>query len=215
LVRYDFDKDDYIIKEDVRLVLSHVPINNTVAGKMSSEGAFTQAGGGSQVFVDRMKNQEEIFHLCDEVFGTKTKLNFSEFEDINTNLSSEMFLSLIILLQSCLPCTENFTRYKRNYEKYLEGTGDQPKHAQAEIKQIASPRLMSSLSPLSQMGLGGLNFNPNAQKVLLQAAANRKPGENEGPKDDTAEMRAGEIPIANFKSNKLSMIDRKQRAEEL
>jgi hypothetical protein len=41
LIRYDFDKDDYIIKEDVRLVLSHVPINNTVAGRMSAEGAFT------------------------------------------------------------------------------------------------------------------------------------------------------------------------------
>jgi hypothetical protein len=65
------------------------------------------------------------------------------------------------------------------------------------------------------MGLGGLNFNPNAQKVLLQAAANRKPGELDGPKDETSEMTAGEIPIANFKSNKLSQIDRKQRAEDL
>ena len=40
---------------------------------------------------------------------------------------------------------------------------------------IASPKLMSKLSPLAQMGLGtdSINFNPNAQKVLLQAAANR------------------------------------------
>jgi len=131
------------------------------------EGAFTQAGGGSQVFIDRMKNQEELFKLIDEVFGDKKKINFEDFEKINSEISSEMFLSLIILLQSSLPCTENFTRYKRNYEKYLEGTGEAPKHGAAEIKQIASPRLMSSLSPLNSMGLGGLNFNPNAQKVLL------------------------------------------------
>ena len=134
---------------------------------MTMEGAFTQAGGGSQVFIDRMKNQEELFKLVDEVFGDKKKINFEDFEKINTEISSEMFLSLIILLQSSLPCTENFTRYKRNYEKYLEGTGEAPKHGAAEIKQIASPRLMSSLSPLNSMGLGGLNFNPNAQKVLL------------------------------------------------
>jgi hypothetical protein len=134
---------------------------------MTMEGAFTQAGGGSQVFIDRMKNQEELFNLIDEVFGDKKKINFEDFEKINTEISSEMFLSLIILLQSSLPCTENFTRYKRNYEKYLEGTGEAPKHGAAEIKQIASPRLMSSLSPLNSMGLGGLNFNPNAQKVLL------------------------------------------------
>ena len=39
--RYDFDKDGYIIKEDVRLILSHVPITNTVSGKTSEEGTFT------------------------------------------------------------------------------------------------------------------------------------------------------------------------------
>ena len=27
---YDFDKDGYILKEDVRLILSHIPIENTV-----------------------------------------------------------------------------------------------------------------------------------------------------------------------------------------
>lgn len=116
---------------------------------MQSEGAFTQAGGGSQVFLDRIKNQEELFSLIDEVFGDKKRLNFEDFESINTNVSSEMFLSIIILLQSSLPCTENFTRYKRNYEKYLEGNGEAVKHEKAEIKQIASPRLMSSLSPLN------------------------------------------------------------------
>ncbi len=36
--------------------MSHIPITNTVAGSMSQEGAFTQAGGGSQVFIDRMQN---------------------------------------------------------------------------------------------------------------------------------------------------------------
>ena len=44
--RYDFDRDGYIIQEDVRLVLSHVPIENSVAGHVAKEGAFTQMGGG-------------------------------------------------------------------------------------------------------------------------------------------------------------------------
>ena len=30
--RYDFDRDGYITKEDVRLILSHIPIVNTVTG---------------------------------------------------------------------------------------------------------------------------------------------------------------------------------------
>lgn len=43
---YDFDRDGYITKDDVRLILSHVPIVNQLQGNGTSEGAFTQAGGG-------------------------------------------------------------------------------------------------------------------------------------------------------------------------
>lgn len=67
--RYDFDKDGYIIKEDVKLILSHIPINNVVQGSQRQEGTFTQEGGGSQVFLDRVQTQEEIFNLLEEVFG--------------------------------------------------------------------------------------------------------------------------------------------------
>lgn len=46
LYRYDFDRDGYITKEDVRLILSHIPIVNSVEGKLNAEGAFTREGGG-------------------------------------------------------------------------------------------------------------------------------------------------------------------------
>lgn len=44
--RYDIDRDGYVIQEDVRLILSHVPIENSVNGHVAREGAFTQMGGG-------------------------------------------------------------------------------------------------------------------------------------------------------------------------
>ena len=44
--RYDFDSDGYITKEDVRLILSHIPIVNTVNNKTDAEGTFTKEGGG-------------------------------------------------------------------------------------------------------------------------------------------------------------------------
>lgn len=46
LFSYDFDRDGYITKEDVRLILSHVPIVNQVEGKSVNEGSFTRDGGG-------------------------------------------------------------------------------------------------------------------------------------------------------------------------
>jgi hypothetical protein len=50
--RYDFDRDGYIIQEDVRLVLSHVPIENKVVGHVAQEGVFTSTGGGRLVNPD-------------------------------------------------------------------------------------------------------------------------------------------------------------------
>ena len=46
LFRYDFDKDGYITKEDVRLILSHIPIVNTATKTCIQEGSFTKQGGG-------------------------------------------------------------------------------------------------------------------------------------------------------------------------
>jgi Ca2+-binding EF-hand superfamily protein len=44
--RYDFDRDGYITREDVRLILSHIPIVNTMANTTTAEGLFTKEGGG-------------------------------------------------------------------------------------------------------------------------------------------------------------------------
>jgi hypothetical protein len=44
--RYDFDKDGFVKKEDVRLVLSHIPIEKTIIGNVQGEGRFTSEGGG-------------------------------------------------------------------------------------------------------------------------------------------------------------------------
>lgn len=58
--RYDFDRDGSITKEDVRLILSHVPIEKTVKTLSAAEGSFTREGGNNQVFMDRVQTQEEI-----------------------------------------------------------------------------------------------------------------------------------------------------------
>lgn len=52
---YDFDNDGMISSEDVRLILSHVPIINTKVGSGIQEGIFTSAGGGNHAFSDRLQ----------------------------------------------------------------------------------------------------------------------------------------------------------------
>lgn len=120
-----------------------------------------------------------------------------------------MFLAIFVLLNSSLPCAENFTRFKRNFEDFQPDiSGDSNGQASpnsvgsnksGQIKKIASPRLMGSLSPLSRMGLGSkftneatasmgnVNLNPDSQKMFLQAAANKKTGANEESKGQEGE----------------------------
>jgi len=61
--------------------------------------------------------------LLNEVFGQKRRINLDEFKRINIEVTSEMFLSIIILLQNSLPCTENFYRYQKNFETFLLNGG--------------------------------------------------------------------------------------------
>jgi hypothetical protein len=57
---YDFDTDGYIDKEDVRLVMSHIPVDSAVKKEMEGEGRFTQENGGNMAFLDRIQTQQEI-----------------------------------------------------------------------------------------------------------------------------------------------------------
>lgn len=71
----------------------------------------------------------------------------------------------MILLQSSLPCSENFFRYKKNYEKFVsqgpKSSEGSPKNLSVPMnpppmkKVIASPKIMSKLSPIQTMFRGG------------------------------------------------------------
>ena len=68
---YDFDRDGYITKEDVRLILTHIPICTSQTGTIAKEGTFTQEGGSQNVFLDRVQTQQEIENLIQNVFGER------------------------------------------------------------------------------------------------------------------------------------------------
>jgi hypothetical protein len=83
------------------------------------------------------------------VFGDRKRINYEDYVKINQELSSEMFLSILTLLQTNLPCSVNYFRYKNNYEKYVGDDGKTAGDKQEVVKTIASPRLMSKLSPIN------------------------------------------------------------------
>mmetsp|Transcript_3533 Transcript_3533/g.2568 ORF Transcript_3533/g.2568 Transcript_3533/m.2568 type:complete len:162 (-) Transcript_3533:564-1049(-) len=120
---YDFDKDGLISREDIHLVLSHVPIEQiSKSQQVTEEGSYTKEGGGFENFQARIQSQKEIYEYLSEIFTRlkKQQINLDEFTKLNTEETSETFLSIMILLHDRLPCSENFFRYFKNYDRYME-----------------------------------------------------------------------------------------------
>ena len=161
-------------------------------------------------------------------------------------------IQIVILLQSCLPCSENFFRYKKNYEKFAgtaQGNTDETKASISSpkienngdlnsttmsgdttksYKTIASPKIMTKASPVNELwrrnnlqltvdtkartALNKYALNPSIGAVGKQAGSpDKKMADENSPVEDN---KTNMIPIANFKSNKLSQISKKTRLEE-
>ena len=101
---YDFDNDKFVSREDIRVLLSYVPLSQILADKKDEgrkEGAFTKSGGGlyfprsnadSEVYLDRVQSQEELAKLLSYCMKDTEKINLEEFTQITEKLSCEMFL---------------------------------------------------------------------------------------------------------------------------
>lgn len=90
--RYDFNSDNYITEEDVRIVLSYVPFKNgspTVDGGFASmshamalislgsnEGLYNSDQGRNLEYKDRVAEQQEIRAFTSKVFANKKEMSF-------------------------------------------------------------------------------------------------------------------------------------------
>lgn len=89
---------------------------------VQGEGKFTQDGGSASDFKERLETLQGMYETLDTCFGDKQKISFKEFQSINEEIASDMLLSVLNLFREKLPCSENFWRYKRNYEMHLRSS---------------------------------------------------------------------------------------------
>ena len=62
----------------------------------------------------------EINNILDMCFKGKSKINPAEFRKMNEEISSDTVLALLTLFRERLPSSENFWRYKRNYDLHMK-----------------------------------------------------------------------------------------------
>ena len=130
---YDFDKDDKITKEDVRMVLSYVPIYKKVK-KHENKGLKFDTDD----YNDRLNSQKELHYKLDIIFGEKDYMYSSEFSDIIKNRNSDIFLFILIFLYERRP-------FSLETVKNLENIKKSPKFSpKKKDNLIASPNLNSN-----------------------------------------------------------------------
>lgn len=160
---YDFDKDGYITKEDVRIILSYIPILKEETKGAVGEGRFSREGGGDENFEIRIKIQEEISDLLDLTFKSKDKMNLEQFQEVNENITSDMLVTVLTLLRDKLPCTETFYKYQRDFETKIGKTSTSSEGGYKKQKSIASPRILKTLSPLAKQA--SMNLDDASESV--------------------------------------------------
>ena len=138
---YDFDKDGKISKEDVRVVLSYIPLNITKLEKYSELKLKFE----NEEFKDRVESQEELFNLMEKCFK-QNELDLEKFKDIVENVCSDIFLFILIFLMEKKPFSKK-TIKEFEGRKFTSSSIRVNKTPVLTSKFIASPNLNSKFSP--------------------------------------------------------------------
>ena len=143
----DFDKDGSINKEDVKIILAYLPINEEKDESSEKNDLVTK------VFGAQMKSLEEIDNILSETFNKYGgKLNLKQFTEIVTEQNSEVFLQILCFLYEQIPFnSKNIEAMKIKYnlindEEYEEMSQTYRRRKSSSIR-IKTPKQSTLLSP--------------------------------------------------------------------
>ena len=169
---YDFDLNGQISKEDIRVLLSYIPLNRP---KLLSKNQTDEFG-------NRIESQEELHNKLDLIFEDKKYINEREFKEIIENKDSDIFLYLIILLFERSPFNKKTLEILENLEK---SQNIEPKVYEEKIQLIKSPTHNTIFKPC----YGLLPYSkfieklckvktPNTKKMIISFNKNKIDDEN-------------------------------------
>ncbi len=139
---YDFDKDGMITRDDVRVVLSYIPLKSEKYSQLKLK--YEQ-----EEYKDRVESQNELSKILEKCFGKNEFLNYEAFQNIIENLNSDMFLYILIFLLDKRPFSKSTLNEINGIKNKSNYTGTNfTKTPQINSKYlIASPNLQSKFTP--------------------------------------------------------------------
>lgn len=152
---YDFDKDGYISKEDIRVVLSYIPLNESQESQTNLIAKKYKLKLEKDDFKDRVESQDELYNLLERCFQNIELIDYSTFLYVLENVASEIFLYILIFLLENRPFNkktleefEGQRKYNTLFKVTKSGTKTpNPRMNNPKRFMIASPSLISKFSP--------------------------------------------------------------------
>ena len=157
---YDFNSSGIIKKDDVRVVLSYVPLQKSEQSTLIKDNIEIV----EDKFEDRVESQEQLFSILNIAFKNKEEMNFEEYTNVVKNVNSDIFILLLMFLLEKKPFSSySIQVYSIKSEEPKPQLSNTPK---LEPQRIASPSLQSRfLSPK----LRKKNIDKNRKKVQDKA----------------------------------------------
>ena len=168
----DFDKDGIIKKEDVKIILSYLPLNDVTEEQEKTLESVKEVLGV------QMKSLEEIDDIVSKTFKKyEDKMNFEQFKDTVQNKKSDVLLQIICFLYQEKPFSaKNIESMKLKYgqieddeyDKMMDAYGrSAKKHVSVKIK---TPNQSSVLPPAGtffkrKFSIKGFKLNEDSKKT--------------------------------------------------
>ena len=220
---YDMDNDGIINKEDIRIVLSYITLDDSPDIKST---------GINITFKKRVTSQEELYNILQKCFENipNNKMNLASFKNVIENVNSDIYLMIYIFLLENKPFTkENIKSYQN--KKKPKKTENENQSQSSEQNLIMSPSKNSNFSPYRAFMRGKarrstvLNKNIDISKMLqstnspLKKTNNGKKEGNEfkrkGKKRRTVQYESNIINLKDLDDEAKKKIISKQRIKDL
>ena len=142
---YDFNNDGLIDKEDIRVVLSYITLDDISENNDNSDNNKLKEINIS--YQKRVTSQEELFSILHKCFENipNNKMDITTFRNTIENINSDIYLIIYLFLLENKPFTkENI----KSYENKIENNPSKKKEDKSDLeKYIISPSKNTTFSP--------------------------------------------------------------------
>jgi len=162
----DFNKDGKINKEDVKIILSYLPLNEVSEEKQEKKDLV------SKIFGAQIKSLEEIDSIVSNAFDkTGGEMKLEQFTEIVIGKNSEIFLQILCFLYEQIPfSSNNIDALKQKYnlvndDDYERISATFRRNKKSSSIKIQTPKHSTLLSPagsfLKQFSIRKFSLNEN------------------------------------------------------